>query len=195
MGLRDRLRPLLRHPAVRWAERIFWVVLVLFAIQRLGPQLSALTGIGPVLGSAPEFTLTTLDGRQVTSASLAGKVVVVNFWATWCTPCRIEIPSLQKLHERRADEGVVVLGIATDAQGSAVVAPYLAERGVSYPVGMATSELRRAFGGISALPTTFIIDRDGMIRHRVFGLFAPPAMSAGVRRLLREDAGGAGGPP
>lgn len=179
--------PLLRHPALRWAERAFWVALAAFALWRLGPQLSALTGVGPTLGSAPAFELATLDGELVSSEDLAGQVVVVNFWATWCAPCRIEVPALQKLHEARAGEGVVVLGIATDVGGEAAVAPFVAERDVTYPIGLATPELRRAFGGITALPTTFIIGRDGVVHHRVFGFFAPPAMNAAVSRLLEES--------
>ncbi len=173
-----------RHPALRWAERAFWVALAVFALWRLGPQLGALTGVGPTLGSAPSFELVTLDGDVVSSADLADRVVVVNFWATWCAPCRIEVPALQKLHEARAAEGVVVLGIATDVEGARAVAPFVAERDVTYAVGMATPDLRRAFGGITALPTTFIIGRDGVIHHRVFGFFAPPAMNAAVSRLL-----------
>jgi peroxiredoxin len=175
---------------VRWGERLLWVALAIFVLHRLGPQLSALTGIGPTVGSAPVFALGTLDGETVTSADLRGRVVVVNFWATWCGPCRIEIPALQALHERRAQDGVVVLGVSMDVAGERVVTPYLQARGVTYPVALATPEARRAFGGIDALPTTFVIGRDGTVRHRVVGLFAPPALHAAVARLLREPPPG-----
>jgi thiol-disulfide isomerase/thioredoxin len=175
------------HPLVRWAERLFWVALVAFVLVRLGPQFSALTGVGPTLGSAPVFSFTTLEGEVIRSQDLAGRVVVVNFWATWCPPCRVEIPALQRLHEARAEDGVVVLGVATDVEGRRAVAPFVADREVTYAIGLATPEIRRAFGGITALPTTFIIGRDGVIHHRVFGFFAPPAMHAAVGRLL-EDA-------
>jgi thiol-disulfide isomerase/thioredoxin len=181
-----RFARLTGHRAFRWAERLFWVALAGFVLVRLGPQISALTGVGPTLGTAPSFEFTTLDGTVLTDADLRGRVVVVNFWATWCTPCRIEVPALQKLHEARAADGVVVLGAATDVGGARVVRPFVEERDVTYPVGVASRELRRAFGGITALPTTFIIDREGVIRHRVFGFFAPPAMNAAVGRLLEE---------
>lgn len=183
---RSRLARLWAHPVVRWSERILWVLVALFVIERLGPQLSALTGIGPTVGTAPPFELVTLEGETIRSEDLAGRVVVVNFWATWCPPCRIEIPALQSLWEERGEEGVVVLGISTDAGNGRAVADFLEERGVTYPVGMATSEIRRAFGGITALPTTFVIGPDGVIHHRVFGFFAPPAMNAAVGRLVRE---------
>ena len=160
-----------------------------FAVVRLGPQVGAFLGVGPTLGSTPDFTLRTLDGEALAAEDLRGRVAVVNFWATWCPPCRIEIPALQSLHEDYAEEGLVVLGISTDVGGAGAVRPFLEERGVTYPVALADNGVRRAFGGITALPTTFIVDREGVIRHRVFGFFAPPAMRAAVRRLLDEETG------
>lgn len=173
--------------ALRWGERLLWVGAVAFIAIRLGPQLGALLGVGPAEGSRPEYSVTTLHGERLTSASLQGQVVVVNFWATWCPPCRFEIPALQTLHEELADQGVVVLGISTDVGGEEEIRGFLQERAVSYPVARATRAVRQAFGGISALPTTFILDRDGVIRHRVQGFFAPPAMGAAVRRLLQSE--------
>lgn len=186
---KERLRRAWSHPVARWTERAFWVVLALFVLHRLGPQISALTGIGPTLGTAPAFEVTTLDGTDIDSETLRGKVVVVNFWATWCVPCRVEMPAFQKLHERYSDDQVLVLGLATDAQGARVVEPWLRERGISFPVALATPALERKFGGISAIPTTFIIGPDGVIRNRVFGLFAPPAMNAAVKRLVEAGGG------
>jgi peroxiredoxin len=172
--------------ALRWGERILWTGVAIFALVRLGPQIGALTGIGPALGSAPEFSVQTLDGSVVSPETLRDRVVVVNFWATWCPPCRLEIPALQKLHEELAEEGLVVLGLSTDAGGTTAVHEFLEDRDVSYPVAMATPAIRRAFGGVSALPTTFILDRDGVIRHRVLGFFAPPALKVAVNRLLES---------
>ena len=174
-----------RRAGVR-AERLLWVGVAAFALYRLGPQLAALTGVGPALGRAPDLRVVTLDGRTLGPEDLAGKVVVVNFWATWCPPCRLEIPSLEKLHERRAGEGVVVLGLATDAGGEAPIRAFLDERHITYAIGRATAAQRAAFGGIPAIPTTFLIDRSGVVRHRVVGYFAPPALNAAVGRLLEE---------
>ncbi len=173
---------------LRWAERIVFVALTLFVIHRLGPQLSALTGIGPIEGSTPTFTVRLLDGSLLSSADLRGKIVVLNVWATWCPPCRVEIPALQGLHDdTRADGDVVVLGLATDIPGAAVVEPFLSERGVTYPNGILDRDTRRALGGISHTPTTLVIGPDGVVRHRVLGFFAPPAMRAAVARLRRES--------
>jgi len=173
--------------ALKWGERAVWTGVLIFIAVRLGPQIGALTGIGPALGSVPELHFVTLEGEEVGPDALAGKVVIVNFWATWCPPCRLEIPALQKVHQELADEGVLVVGLSTDAGSVDEVRAFLAERGVTYPVAMATPQHRRAFGGVSALPTTFILDREGVIQHRVLGFFAPPAMRAAVNRLLREE--------
>ena len=188
MSEEGRWAKIWRHPVVRWTERIFWVGIAILVFQRLGPQLSAWTGIGPVVGEAPAWTATTLDGERIDSEELRGRIVVLNFWATWCGPCRLEIPVLQSIHEEFGPDEVVVVGLSTDVV-DASVPEYLEEKGVTYLAGMATGEIRRAFGGISAIPTTFIIDADGIVRHRVLGLFAPPAMRAAVRRALRETAG------
>jgi len=136
---------------------------------------------------APKFRLASLDGGQLGPPDFSGKVVVLDFWATWCGPCKLEIPSLQSLHEDRAADGVAVLGLSTDRGDPADVAAYLNERSVRFPVGIATTTVRRAFGEIHGIPTTFIIDREGTIRHRVVGYFTPPALRAAVGRLIDED--------
>lgn len=169
--------------------------LLAFVAVRLGPQLSAWTGIGPVEGSHPTYAFTALDGSEIDSGALEGRVVVVNLWATWCPPCRIEIPALQRLHEEYAgDDDVVVLGLAGDVEGARIVRPFLEERGVTYPVGLLTNELRRAFGGVQGFPTTLVIGPDGVVRHKVVGFFAPPAMRAAVERA-REPAAASGDGP
>ena len=169
---------------------IEWIVtlaIVGFLAVRLGPQIGALTGIAPYEGTERTFTVETLDGERIRSEDLEGRVVVVNFWATWCAPCRLEMPSLQAVHEDLSDEGVTVLGLSTDVGGTAPIRAFLEERSITFPVGRATRDVRGAFDGIRATPTTIILDREGVERHRVLGYFAPPAMRAAVRRLLREE--------
>jgi len=172
--------------ALVWLERVVTAGLLIFVAVRLGPQVGAWVGVAPDQGRAPDYTLVTLAGDTVRSSDLAGKVVVVNFWATWCPPCRLEMPSLQKLHERRSGDDVVVLGFATDVGGDEPVRAFLEERGITYPVGRATGQHRQAFGGIPGIPTTFVIDRQGVVRHKVVGYFAAPAMNAAVARLVEE---------
>ncbi len=174
--------------ALVWAERAAWVGVGLFLLVRLGPQVGALSGFAPQGDRMPELHVPTLDGDTVTTADLEGRVVVLNFWATWCLPCRAEMPALQALTDRHAGDDLVVLGLATDVGGEGPIRAFLEERDITYPVGRATRDQRLAFGGVRAIPTTLVVDRSGVVRHRVLGYFAPPAMGAAVRRLLEEEA-------
>jgi cytochrome c biogenesis protein CcmG, thiol:disulfide interchange protein DsbE len=180
----DRERPSFRWRT--WLEWAFTLGVLAFAVHRLGPQLGALAGVGPDLGRVPDFTVVTLGGDTLRSADLRGQVVVVNFWATWCGPCRLEMPSLQSLHEDRADDGVVVVGLSTDVGSVDPIREWVEERDITFPIARATNDHRRAFGGIRGIPTTFLIDRTGVVRHRVVGYFTPPALRVAVGRLVDE---------
>jgi peroxiredoxin len=118
-----------------WVERVVMVGVLAFLFYRLGPQLRVLTGVGPNLGKAPDFTMVTLDGDTIHSADLLGDVVLVNFWAAWCGPCKLEMPSLQSAHEDLSADGLRVLGLATDVGSAGNVEAYLRERGIDFPVG------------------------------------------------------------
>ena len=169
-------------------ETLVTVALLLFVAHRLWPQFSTLVGVGGPVGQAPQSALETLDGHRVSLADFDGQVVLINFWATWCTPCRLEMPGFQKLYRDKAEQGFVILGIATDRGDRAGVEAFLAERGIEYPVALQTREVNLAFGGVSAIPTSFLIDRNGVIRHRIFGFMPPPALRVAVNRLLDEPA-------
>ena len=179
-----------KPPAPRWRTLVEWAFTLgalAFVLYRLGPQLGALAGVGPDLGRVPDLTMVTLDGDTLRSSELRGQVVVVNFWATWCGPCRLEMPSLQSLHEDRAADGVVVIGLSTDAGSAEPIRSWIEERDITFPIGRANREHRSAFGGIRGIPTTYLIDRNGVVRHRVVGYFTPPALRVAVGRLLDED--------
>lgn len=124
----------------------------------------------PVLGPAPAWTLHDLAGREVRSADYRGKVVVVDFWATWCGPCKEEIPGYIELQKKYADKGLVILGLSMDLQGPPVVKRYAESAKINYPLVMGDDEVASAFGGIEAIPTTFLIDRSGQIRHKKIGM-------------------------
>lgn len=121
-------------------------------------------------GELPEILLKDLSGREVSLSSYRGKVLLVDFWATWCAPCEEAIPHLMKLHERYRDQGMTVLGIALDVGGAKVVAPYVEERKMNYPILLGDERTAGAFGGIPGVPTSFIIDRSGRIVRRYVGL-------------------------
>jgi len=129
------------------------------------------------------FTVTDLDGKTVSIADLKGKVVLVNFWATWCPPCRAEIPDLVKLQEKYRDK-LVVLGISEDEDASPQeVKAFGAEQKMNYPIVMLTPELSKIFKGVSALPTTFVIDPEGKIRQRHVGMLRPETTDLETRYL------------
>jgi thiol-disulfide isomerase/thioredoxin len=169
---------------MKWAERALWAFVLGLFVVRFGPQAGAAAGFGRELGSMPQFRIETLDGDLISSEDVEGKVVLVNFWATWCGPCRLEMPGFQGVYEDYKDEGFVILGLSTDRGDLSTVTEFLEARGVEYPVAMSTRELEIAFAGIRGLPMSFLIDRDGIIQNRVYGFFAPPALRLAVRGML-----------
>ena len=141
-----------------------------------------------------DFTVTDLNGRSISSADLRGKVVLVNFWATWCPPCRAEIPDLIKLQDKYRDK-LVVLGISEDEVSPDEVKAFVAEQKMNYPVAMTTPALAKIFRGVSALPTTFVIGRDGKLEQRHTGMLnaeSDRARGAGVDRSEPERTDRAG---
>ncbi len=168
-------------------ETILWIGFAAFIGYRIWPQAAAAFGVDSGDAALPSFQLTTLDGRSISSAELRGSVVLVNFWATWCPPCRLEMPGFQKVYDRKKANGFVVLGISTDAGGPDAVKRFLAERGITYPVAMASGGVAQRLGGVNLLPTSFLIDRQGRIRHEVRGIFASFALEQAVNRLLAEQ--------
>ena len=123
----------------------------------------------PVIQAAPDWTLMDLDGQPVSSSQFKGKVVVIDFWATWCAPCREEIPGYIALQKKYGKDGLVIVGISLDRGGPAKVIDFAKRFGINYPVVMGDNEQLDGFGDISAIPTTFLIDRDGNIRDRKVG--------------------------
>ncbi len=134
---------------------------------------------------APAWQLKDPDGREVTSAQFQHKVVVLDFWATWCGPCRSEIPGYVALQRKYAAQGLEIIGVSVDQGGPEVVRQFAAEQKMNYPIVLADDAIAGAFGGVDAIPTTFIIDRDGVIRFRKVGAMAPAEFEAIVRRYLQ----------
>jgi len=155
---------------------------------RVWPLLASAAGVGHAGSPAPALSVRTLRGDTLSLAGLRGKVVLVNFWATWCPPCRAEMPGFEAIYDQKKDSGLVILGLSTDDDGPVPVSGYIIQRGITYPIAMSTIATERLFGGIDALPTTFLIDRDGRIRYQVRGIFAGPVLEQAVDRLLAEPA-------
>jgi thiol-disulfide isomerase/thioredoxin len=131
---------------------------------------------------ARPFTVYTIDDREVSLDSFKGKVTIVNFWATWCPPCRAEIPDLIALQNKYRDQ-LQIIGISEDEDGPAVVRKYVAEHHMNYPIAMMSPELEKLFPGIAALPTSFVIDRDGRIVQKHVGMLNATVTEQETRAL------------
>jgi thiol-disulfide isomerase/thioredoxin len=134
----------------------------------------------------PTYAITTRSGALITPDSLRGRVVLVNIWATWCPPCRAEMPLLQQLAESYAADSVVVLGLSVDRGPAQAVDAFLADRGITYPVAIVSDDVIRAFGGVRGYPTSLLLDRDGIVRHAVMGPVGPVTLRPALRRLIAE---------
>jgi len=131
---------------------------------------------------APDFKLTALDGKPLTIAALEGKVVFLNFWATWCGPCRAEIPDLIALQDRYKGR-LQIIGLNVDDE-QADIQKYVEETGINYPVAMTPNDVRTQFGGIPALPTSFVLDTAGRVVQKHVGLWNPAVYETEIRALL-----------
>ena len=121
------------------------------------------------LHKAPNFKLQTLRGRTIELSQLKGKTVVINFWATWCGPCRAEIPGFIEVYEKYKSKGLEIVGVSVDEGGWSDVKPFVKEYKIDYPVVLATKKVEKEYGNIDAIPTTFIVDKNGFIVDRHLG--------------------------
>ena len=167
---------------------VIWMIALAFVVYRVAPQVMAAAGLGGSRSESPSFTLNSLDRGTVALDEFRGQVVLVNFWATWCPPCRLEMPGFQRVYDDRRDDGFVVIGISTDRGGVGVVRDFVEERGLTFPIALAAGSVTQDFGGVRALPTSFLIDREGRIRHEVRGYFAEPALRR-ARPVPRRRSG------
>ena len=167
----NKVRPLssLTHmkPSFFYSIVVF-VGLILFSgcSRSVKAEISAL----PVIAKAPVWKLKDIEGHEVNSADFKGKVVVIDFWATWCPPCRAEIPNYIALQKKYADQGLVINGISVDENGAEAVTPFAKAKGINYKMLLAEDSVVATFGGIDGIPTTFLIDREGNIRDKKVGM-------------------------
>jgi peroxiredoxin len=134
--------------------------------------------------SAPDFTLTGMNGAPVNLSDYRGKVVLLNFWATWCGPCEAEIPWFIEFEEMYKDRGFATLGVSMDEDGWQAVQPFVKQRAINYPVMIGNDRVAQLYGGIDSLPSTFLIDREGRIASVHLGLVSRREYEAEILKLI-----------
>jgi len=136
--------------------------------------------------TAPDFTLNDASGVPVRLSDFRGKVVLLNFWATWCLPCRTEIPWFVEFHDTYKDRGLVVLGVSLDDDGWKSVKPYIGAMRVNYPVMVASGGIAPLYGGLTSIPLTLIVDKAGRIAVTHAGLYSKSEYEASINAILAE---------
>lgn len=138
-------------------------------------------------GNAPDFTLPKFGGGQFTLSSLAGKVIILDFWATWCGPCRMEIPGFIELYNGYKDKGLEIVGVSLDRDREVAVKPYAEKMGINYTIVFGNQEVTERYGGIRGIPTTFIIDQSGNIAWKQVGAVHKEIFETEIQKLLSEE--------
>jgi thiol-disulfide isomerase/thioredoxin len=136
---------------------------------------------------APDFTLKSIpDGRTIQLSSLRGKAVMLNFWATWCEPCKIEIPWLVDLQKKYGPQGLQVVGMAKDESSEKTIADFAHKMGMNYPIVVTTSAINSSYGDPQGLPTTFFVDRSGKLVDQVIGLKSMSDLEDAIQKSLGQ---------
>lgn len=172
----------------RWIsiEAVLWLAVLGFVGYRIWPQAASAFGLGSGGVEVADVRVELLDGEPVSLSDLRGQVVLVNFWATWCPPCRLEMPGFQRVYEDYADQGFTILGLSTDRTSRGAVVGFLSDMGITYPIAMATAQSVQAFGAGNLLPTSYLLDKAGKARYTVKGFYTEAALERAVKRLLDE---------
>lgn len=157
----------------------------LHAARRSGPNHTIGIGYGT---PAPDFTLETLDGKSLSLSSLRGKAVLVNFWATWCGPCKVETPWLVEFQNQYGAEGLQIVGVAMDDSGKDEIARFAKDMGVNYPVLLGKEAVGDAYGGVPALPESFFVSREGKIVDKIMGLEGKAEIETAIKKALNAQA-------
>jgi len=135
---------------------------------------------------APDFTLPSLEGKNIQLSGYKGQAVLLNFWATWCGPCKIEMPWFVELQKEYGPQGLQIVGVAMDDASKEDITKFVKEMGVNYPILIGKENVGNDYGGVNVLPTTFFIDRDGKIVAREFGLQSRSIFVDNIRKALAQ---------
>ena len=144
-----------------------------------------LTGVVYAQGKkASDFELKTSEGKTVQLSKLKGKVVLLNFWATWCGPCRAEIPDFLEVYKQYKEKGFEIVGVSLDEEGWSVVNPFVQQYKIKYPIVIGSGKLVKEYGGFEFIPTTFLIDKKGAIVHTFTGAVTKAELERRLKDIL-----------
>ena len=155
--------------------------------QSSAPTMPVLTEAPRVGHLAPDFVLNTLDGREMRLSDYRGHVVFLNFWATWCGPCKVEMPTMERLYREYRRQGFAILAVSTDPEAAVVTRPYRDALGLTFTIAHDPDAVVMRLYGVHTLPVTFLVDRTGVITHELFGSrdWGDTEARDGIQRLLQ----------
>jgi thiol-disulfide isomerase/thioredoxin len=158
----------------------------LIAVGLICLQMASALAQEPLIAKTrePEWKLSDLDGKVVKFSDFRGHVLILDFWATWCLPCRLEIPHFVELQKQYGNKGLTVIGVSLDEQGQEIVKKFVKQLGVNYPIVIGNEKVAESYGGIVAVPTTFVIDRQGRVVSRHIGYDDKSAFEKEIQSLL-----------
>lgn len=173
-----------RDPVILIVIAVVISLMLAFGIQKTR-HTSVQTGAGQLQGQpAPDFSLAALDGKTLKLSDFKGKAVLLNFWATWCEPCKIEMPWFVELQKKYGAQGLQVVGVAMDDSGTKEISDFARKMSVNYPIVIGKESVGNQYGGIPYLPSTFYIDREGKVVDRVFGLVSRSEIETDIQKAL-----------
>jgi len=175
-----------RDPIILIVVAVVISLMLVFGIQKTRhSQPLQQSGAGKLQGQpAPDFSLASLDGKTLKLSDFHGKAVLLNFWATWCEPCKIEMPWFVELQKKYEAQGFTVLGVAMDDASPSDIADFAKKMGVNYPIVIGKEAVGDQYGGIPYLPSTFYIGRDGKVVDRVFGLVSRSEIESNIQKAM-----------
>ena len=165
-----------------------FVILLVMVISILGiSKLNVAFTKGNELEKAPQFVLNDINGKKVKLSSYRGKIVILDFFATWCPPCVKEIPHFVNLQKKYGKKGFIMLGISLDSKNTKKLKKFIKEKKINYPILWANKKVKKDFGGIRAIPTTFVIDQKGMIYKKYVGYRSEKTFIKDIMALKKKN--------
>lgn len=184
----------MRHLKARQSTLVLAAAVSLLLAACTSPSGSGRSSLKPERerNRAPNFSLKDANGKTVQLSDYRGKVVLLNFWATWCGPCKIEIPWFVEFERQHKSQGFAVVGVSMDEDGWQTVKPFIADLGINYRILLGNDSVAQIFGGVDSLPTSFLIDRDGRIAASHVGLVSKSKYENELQQLFGTSANASG---